>query len=117
MANFPTLTRSPGNKSHAEELSKEAVQIVCTASGVPVLNKLFTFDPKTFRFILYFVSQADKDSVLTFYNANKDVPFDWANLQDSQTYEVVFMHPPVCQIQGRKYLWRISMTFRQYSPV
>jgi len=115
--NFPVLSRSPEVKGFVEELSSEAVQIADRASGYPLLNKLFTFDAKTFQFTLPFVSQADKITLLTFYEANKDVPFNWLNRQDGITYEVIFMTKPACQLEACKDLWRINLIFRQNSPV
>ncbi len=121
MANelFPTLSRSPGAKGFAEEISEDAVQIGRKASGLPVLNKLFTFAGKTWKFTLFLVIQADKETVLTFYEANKDVPIDWSNTQEvpPQTYEVIFMHPPKCTLDRVKNRWRIVNTFSQYSPL
>lgn len=119
MATFPVLSRSPGYKGFVEDISKDAVQIGKKASGLPVLNKLFTFAGKTWKFTLYLVSQVDKESVLTFYEANKDVPFDWSNVQETApiTYEVIFMHPPKCTLDRLKNRWRIINTFTQYSPL
>lgn len=119
MATYPTLSRSPGAKSFAEELSKDAVKIASKASGLPVLNKLFTFIPKTWKFTSYLVIQADKETVLAFYLANCDVPFDWSNTQETSpiTYEVIFEHPPKCTLDKVKNRWRIVNTFTQYSPL
>jgi len=119
MAQFPTtLSRSPGSKGYAEELSKDAVQIGRKASGLPVLNKLFTFAGKTWKFTLYLVVQADKETVLTFYEDNKDVPFDWANEQEGGTvYEVICLNPPKCTLDKLKNRWRIQFVFAQYSPL
>lgn len=119
MATYPTLSRSPGVKGFAEDISKNAVQIASSASGLPVLNKLFTFAGKTWKFTSYLVVQADKETVLTFYEANKDIPFDWSNTQETApiTYEVIFMHPPKCTLDKLKNRWRIVNTFRQYSPL
>ena len=117
MANFPALSRSPGATGFTEELSSETVQIASKASGLPVLNKIFTFDPRMFKYTLHLVSQADKESVITFYKANCDIPFDWTNTQDDNTYEVIFDHPPKCQLDKIKERWKISLTFTQYSPL
>ena len=119
MAVFPVLARSAGSKGFAEELSKDTVQIASTASGLPVLNKLFTFDPKTWKVTLSLVSQADKESVITFYKANCDVPFDWSNTQETppQTYEIIFAKPPKCTLDKIKNRWRIQFIFMQYSPL
>lgn len=117
MATFPVLSRSQSIEGFVEELSKEAVQIASMASGLPLLNKIFTFDPKTFKFTLDCVSQIDKETVITFYEDNKDVPFSWLNGQDSVTYEVIFMSKPACKLEDRKDLWRIGLILRQYSPV
>ena len=118
MATFPTLSRTLGAKNFAEELSKNTVQVASKASGLPVLNKLFTFDPKTWKFTLYLVSQTDKETVLTFYEANKDVPFDWSNTQEGPTtYEVIFDRPPKCKLDKLKTRWTITFMFTQYSPL
>jgi len=117
MNTFPTLSSSPNIKGFVEELSDEAVRIASTASGYPVLNKLFTFDPRTWKFALYCVSQTDKSAVITFYEANKDVPFNWKNGQDGETYEVIFMSKPACQLEDCKDLWLINLILRQNSPL
>ena len=118
MATFPnTLSRSPGCKGFSVVLSNEAVKIASKASGLPVLNKLFTFDPATFKFTLFLVSQADYTTIMAFYNANKDVPFDWENTQDSNTYEVIFAGPPNCTLDKLKNRWKMQFTFMQYSPL
>ncbi|GAG17489.1 unnamed protein product [marine sediment metagenome] len=119
MATFPELSRSPGAKGFAEEIDPGVMQIGKKASGLPVLNKLFTFAGKTWKFTLYLTIQADKETVLTFYEANKDVPFDWSNTQETSpiTYEVIFMHPPKCTLDKVKNRWRIVNTFTQYSPL
>ena len=82
-----------------------------------MLNKLFTFDPRTFNFDLRFVSQADKLTVTAFYEANKDVPFNWTNEQDDVEYEVIFASKPECRVDGGKDVWRIGLELRQYAPV
>lgn len=117
MATFPELSRSPGARGFSEELSDEAVAIGTKASGLPVVNKLFTFDPKTWKYTLYSVSQADKESIITFYNTYKDVPFDWTNAQNEETYEVIFGAKPDCQLDGLKTIWRIQLILIQYSPL
>ena len=117
MATFPVLSRSPGSRSFTEQLSKSTVQIASKASGLPVVNKIFTFDPKTWAYTLTLVSQVDKASVITFYEANKDIPLSWANAQDGNTYEVIFDGPPKCKLDKLKERWQISLTFIQYSPL
>ena len=115
MASFPNLSRFPGASGFTEKLSNDTVQVASKASGLPVVNKLFTFDPKTWKHTLYLVSQADKESVMTFYENNKDVPFSWLNKQDSVTYEVIFEQPPQCQMDKIKTRWKITLTLLQYS--
>jgi len=118
MATFPELLRGPGAKGYTEVIDSEAVQIGKKASGLPVLNKLFTFAGKTFKHTRFLVSQANKESYLTFYEANKDVPFDWNNEQeDGTTYEVIFVSPPKCTLDKLKNRWRIQFVFAQYSPL
>lgn len=117
MATFPVLDRGPGAKGFSEVIEPEAVQIGKKASGLPVLNKLFTFAGKTWKHTRFLVTQADKETYLTFYEANKDVPFDWANEQDAETYEVIFLGPPKCVLDRLKDRWRIQFVFAQYSPL
>ena len=118
MATFPnTLSRSPGAKGYSQVLSKGTVQKAKKASGLPVLNKLFTFDALEWKFALYLVSQADYDTIMTFYEANLDIPFDWENEQDSNTYEVIFATPPKCSLDRLKDRWKMIFVFMQYSPL
>lgn len=116
-SSFPALTRSPGLSGYAELLSTSTVIRGRSESGYPVANKQFTFDPKTWRFSLYSVVQADKEIVMDFYEAYKDIPFNWLNRQESVTYEVAFEEPPECSLMGRKDLWQINLTLVQTSPL
>jgi len=113
---FPVLSRTPGH-NFMEVQSTDAVQVANKASGLPLLNKLFTFDPKTFTVQLNLVTQTDKESVMTFYKANCDVPFKWTNDQDGEEYEVIFARPPKCALDRLKTRWRIDLVFIQYSPL
>ena len=117
MATFPTISREPEAKGFSELIDPEAMSIAKATSGLPVLNKLFTFAPKTFRHTRYFVAQADKETVMTFYGANKDVPFDWLNTQDSNTYEVIFLGPPKVSLDKINKRWMMVFIFKQYSPL
>jgi len=117
MANFPTLSRSPGHKGFTEELSRDAVDIANKASGLPVVNKLFTFSPKTWKHTRFLVSQADKETVEAHYLANCDVPFDWLNTQDDETYEIIYACPPRYTLDKIRLRWRIDFLFTQYSPL
>lgn len=115
METFPTLTNEPWCEPFTDEKSEEAVLVGSTASGYPDLNKLFTFDPRTFSFGLRLVLNADKLGIMTFYEANKDVPFYWTNWQDGVRYEVAFVNKPGCEIDGRFDLWKITLKLRQTS--
>jgi len=115
MNTFPSNVRSP-NLVFSDEKSDEAVLIAETASGYPVLNKLFTFDARTFSFEMPCVLEADKLEIMEFYENNKEVPFYWFNKQDETTYEVVFIGKPGCRLDGLRDLWRIALSLRQSSP-
>lgn len=118
MATFPVLSRGIGAKGFSELIDPAAVWVGKMASGLPVLNKLFTFAGKTWKYTRYLVIQADKEEYLTFYEANKDVPFDWVNEQEGgEPYEVIFLSPPKCQLDKLKDRWKITFVFAQYSPL
>lgn len=120
MATFPVLSRLGSKTGFSDSYSKDAVKVASKASGLPVVNKLFTFDPLTWKYSLSQVSSADKAALLVFYLANKDVPFDWVNPQDSNTYEVIFERPPQCSMMGSdgtNEYWKIALTITQYSPL
>ena len=120
MATFPVLTCKGNKKGYAERHNKAAVNIASKASGLPIVNKLFTFDAMTWKYTLDPVLNADKLTLITFYNANKDVPFDWLNPQDANTYEVIFDDPPACTFvgsDGTNFYWKIILTLTQYSPL
>ncbi len=116
MNTFPTLSTGPSDKVFSDEYDSEAVLIGSAANGYPVLNKLFTFDPRTFRYEERFVSNADKLTLMTFYDVNKDVPFNWTNDQDDAVYEVIFLGPPRCKVDGEKDVWRIFLELKQSAP-
>lgn len=117
MAMFPDLSRGIGAKGFTEVIDPEAVRIGKTASGVPVLNELFTWAGKTWKHTRYLVSQTDKESYLTFYITNRGVPFAWVNEQDGEEYEVVFLRPPQCTLDKLKNRWQIQFVFAQYTPL
>lgn len=112
---FPFITRKP-SLNFSDEKSTEAVLIADMASGYPLLNKLFTFDPRTFSFELPCVPEADKKLIMAFYENHKDVPFPWLNDQDGTEYEVVFVSRPGCRLDGRGDLWNITLNLRQSTP-
>lgn len=113
---FPTIARKPSH-NFSDEQSDEAVRIADTESGYPLLTRLFTFDPRTFKFELPCVPDADKKIIMAFYENHKDVPFPWINDQDDGTeYTVVFVNRPGCRLEGRGDLWKITVTLRQSEP-
>jgi len=115
MNTFPVNVRSP-NLNFSDEPSDKAVLIADMASGYPLLNKLFTFDPRMFNFELLAVSEADKLEIMEFYENNKDVPFYWLNKQAQTQHEMVFIRKPGCKLHRRKDRWRIMLSLRQSSP-
>ena len=120
MATFPVVDRKGGIREYSEVQSKDAVHVASKAGGLPVVNKLFTFDPMSWKYTLNLVSDADKVTLLTFYNANKDVPFDWLNPQDGETYEVIFNKPPQSAGEGSdgtNFYWKMVFEITQYSPL
>lgn len=117
MNTFPTLSTGPSDKVFSDERDPEAVSVGNAADGYSALNKLFTFDPKIFRYEMRFVSNADKLTLMAFYDANKDVPFYWTNDQDDVEYEVIFLGPPGCRVDGEKDVWRIFLELKQNAPV
>lgn len=112
---FPIISRKP-SQIFSDEKSSEAVLVGDMASGYPLLNKLFTFDPRTFIFELPGVLEADKLLIMNFYEVHKDTSFPWYNDQDHTWYEVCFVGKPGCKLDGRGDLWRISLMLRQVSP-
>lgn len=113
MDTFPHTLHAPSREAFRDEPSDEAVLIGSYASGYPLLNKQFTFDPDTFEFEKRHVSQANKLTFMAFYEANKDLVFYWTNEQDSVKREVAFARKPRCRIDGEKDKWRISFEFVQ----
>lgn len=114
MNTFPDISRKP-NQNFSDEPSDDAVLVGSTASGYPALNKLFTFDPRTFSFEMPCVPEVDKLEIMEFYENNKEVSFYWLNKQDQTTYEVAFISRPDCSLEGRGDLWRMIIEFRQSS--
>lgn len=112
---FPGLSRRPSH-AFSDEPDERAVIVGSTASGYPVLNKQFTFAPRTFTPELRSVSETDKLTIMAFYEQHKDIPFPWYNRQDATTYEVAFVNHPRCRMNGRKDLWRIQLNLRQTTP-
>jgi len=110
---FPIISRKP-SQVFSDELSDDAVLIGKTASGYPVLNKVVTFDARTFIFEMPSVPEADKLIIMAFYEVHKDKAFPWYN-EDHAWHEVVFIGKPRCRLDGRGDLWRITLMLRQSS--
>lgn len=114
ISSFPILSRKP-NQVFSDEKLDDAVMVGDVASGHPLLNKLVTFDARTFDFELPAVPEAEKILVMDYYENHKDVPFPWYNDQDHAWYEVVFLEKPSCRLDGRGDLWLIGLKLRQWS--
>jgi len=114
ISSFPIISRTPSH-NFRDEKSDNAVLVNSTESGYPVLNKLYTFDPSVFSYELRSLSQADKETVMDFYENHKDLSFPWYNHQDSTWYEVCFISKPSCRMDGRKDLWRLGIELCQTS--
>ena len=109
MNTFPTISIGPKVNGFADEYSDDAIVTANSKSGYPFLVSVFNFNPRNFRFILRQVSQTDKETLETFYQANKEVSFNWLNEQDDVTYEVVFAYKPSCELDGEKSKWKIGI--------
>lgn len=116
MNTFPYELHAPSREGFRDEPSDEAMLIGSYASGYPLLNKQFTFAPRTFEFEKRHVSQATKETYMAFYKANKDVAFYWTNEQEGVQHEIAFARKPRCRIDGDKDEWRISFEFIQTTP-
>lgn len=113
MNTFPTLSSGPKMEGFTDEYSDDAVAVSPAVSGAPSLRSKSTFDGKNFSFSLTQVSETDKNTVETFYAANKSVVFYWLNEQDEETYEVVFVEKPYCELDGEKDKWKIGIKLTQ----
>ena len=109
MNTFPTLSTAAQIEGFVDEYSDDAVTIADPKSGYPFIISNFTFDARNIRFTLRHVSQTDKESFETFYQANKTVSFNWLNEQDDTTYEVVFAHKPNCELDDANDEWKIGI--------
>ena len=116
MNTFLNIGRKPDAEGFVREPAGGAVVIGETASGYPVLNKLFTFEPDIIEFELRGVIDPDMQTVMDFYEDNKDVPFYWYDDQGKKTYEVCFAGKPGCRLDGCVDLWRITIKFKQTNP-
>ena len=112
---FPVLSNHQEYSDYNEKKSKDSVVVGNYASGCPLVGKLFTFDPTTWTFTITTVTQVYKESVMTFYAANKDIPFYWANELDSTTYTVIFVSEPDCNVIALNNIWSIGLVLRQYA--
>lgn len=114
VSSFPGLSRKPSH-NFSDEPSDDAVLVGSTASGYPVLIKLFTFGARSFTYELRSVSNTDKLTIMEFYETHKDLEFPWYNAQDATWYNVVFVNKPNCRMDGRVDLWRILIMLEQVS--
>jgi len=115
MNTFPNIDRKPESEGFVREPSGGAVVIGDAASGYPVLNKLFTFEPDIIRGELRLVADADKGTVMQFYKDNKDVPFYFYDDQAKETLEVCFTGKPSCRLEETPDMWRITIGLKQTS--
>lgn len=116
MNTFPDILRKPEQEGFSDEPTGKAVLVGDMASGYPLLNKLFTFDPRIIGFELRAVTDANKLTLMQFYEDNKDKPFYWFNDQSKTTMEVCFVSKPRCRLDGRGDLWRIIIELGKTSP-
>lgn len=119
MATFPTITQKYNISNWLEMHTPNAVSTASSASGCPIRNRLFTFDPLNWAYSLKLVSAADKATLETFYKANKGVPFDWDHPITAVTYEVIFAAPPTWTIASSSRLisYNVALNLTQYSPL
>ncbi len=115
MNTFPTLSVAAKREGFADEYSEDAVTIANPKSGYPFIISNFTFDARNIRFTLRRVSQTDKETFETFYQANKTISFNWLNEQDNYSYEMVFAHKPNCELDGANNEWKIGIGLIQAS--
>jgi len=114
---FPVLSRKPGAAGYSADPVAGSTKVANAMSGLPVVNELFTFVPVEFKVPFNLMAQADYDAVMAHYRANRGVPFNWVNDQDTNTYEVVYAKEPQCKLDRLRTLWKIDVTFIQYSPL
>ncbi len=110
---FPTFSTSPKREGFVDEYSNDIVIVDTYASGYPLINPQFTFNPKFFSYDMYYVSQTDKESYMTFYENNKNNNILWTNEQDDNIYIVIFTEKPNCELQGAKEEWKIETDLKQ----
>ena len=116
MNTFPNIDRKPETGTFSREPAGGAVLVGETASGYPVLNKLFTFEPDVIKGELPFVADTDKRTVMQFYEDNKDVPFYFYDDQAKETIEVCFTGKPSCRLEETPDMWRITIELKLTSP-
>jgi hypothetical protein len=114
MNTFPTISKAPSFNNFRDVFSDESVTVADLKNGYPFINVNFNFNPKYPSFSLRYVSQTDKETIETFYENNKDVPFNWLSEQNNITYEVVFAKKPHCELEaGEKEEWKIDLELIQ----
>ena len=110
---FPTLLTSPSLEQYVDEFDEETILRDSYSSGYPLLNPQFDFDPKHFQHILRNVSQADKILLMNFYEGNSENEVFWLNEQDGNTYVVIFLSKPLCELDASKNEHRIELNLKQ----
>jgi len=110
---FPTLSTSPSLQQYTDEFDESTILKDSYASGYPLLNPQYDFDPKHFRHTLRNISQADKILLMNFYEGNKESEVFWLNEQDGSIYVVMFMSKPFCELDASKNEHRIELDLKQ----
>lgn len=112
METFPAPSKAGSIYGFSDDYTDEAVQVADYASGYPVANKLFTFVPRNFPYVLPLVTDAEKADIDAFYLANMALVFYWLNPKDKLTYQTIFTAPPkAVPITTGK--WRVIIELRQ----
>lgn len=112
---FPELSVAMKIKGFKDEHSDGAVTIADPSQGYPFINKQFDFDPRNFSGVLRHASQTDKNTIMSFYQTNRNKPFCLLNEQENKFYEAIFNGRPSCNLDNEKDKWKIELPFRQAS--
>ena len=113
MNTFPTLSSGQRMEGFIHEYGDLTSILTDPKYGAALFINRATFDAWYFTFSLRLVSDTDKDTLEAFYQANKEVVFYWLNEQDDETYEVIFLEKPHCELDGQKDRWKIDIKLVQ----
>ena len=110
MAAYPTFAHAPTLSS--EQTLLDDLQIDRATNGAVRGRAMYTAPKRSFSIVHEGLSATDKGTLVTFYNTNRKLQFDFTWVADSVLYYCYFTAPPKLKVLPGL-LWNVTMTFTE----